>query len=121
MSIDRQALIRAAAIGTALQLSMVVVGHYVPSIAMLFGPLGVGISVVAGVLYARRAAGKAPATGGALAGGLCALLGIAVSFALGDVTAIILAFGTLSSALGGLVGGWAAARIGRSRVPAVGG
>ena len=118
MSIDRPALIRATALGTALQLAMVVTGHYVASVAMLFGPLGVAISILAGVLYARRAGAASPAAGGALAGGLCALLGIAVSFALGDVTALILAFGTLSSAVGGLIGGWATARLGRGRAPA---
>ena len=40
-----------------------------------------------------------------LAGGLCALLGIVVSWLLGDVQPIILVIGTLSSAAGGLIGG----------------
>ena len=46
------------------------------------------------------------AVGGLIAGGLCAFIGICVSYALGDVTAIILAMGTLSSAVTGAIGGW---------------
>jgi len=44
--------------------------------------------------------------GGVLAGGLCALIGIAVSYLLKDVPASLLALGTLSSAVTGAVGGW---------------
>ena len=47
-------------------------------------------------------------------GGACALIGIAISWALGDVTATILAFGTLSSALTGALGGAIGYRVGRS-------
>jgi hypothetical protein len=104
-----RALFTAAAVGTLLQLAMVVTGHFVPAIAQLFGPLGMGISLVAGWLYVRLAGsqprGKA-VWRAMLVGGICAFLGIVVSFLLGDVTAVILAFGTLSSAVTGALGGF---------------
>lgn len=104
--ISRQLLV-ATAVGLALQLAMVICGHYVEAVKGLFAPLGVGISLVAGWLYASGARGGwgGALLGGAIAGGACALLGVAVSFALGDVPALILALGTGSSALAGLVGG----------------
>lgn len=110
------AMTRAVIVGTLLQLAMVLAGHWVPAIAALFAPLGMAISFVAGWLVAlwESVRGRFAATRGALAGGICALLGILVSFALGDVEGLILLLGTLSStvtgALGGLVGGALAGR-----------
>lgn len=106
--VDKGAVVRATILGTIAQLAMVISGHYVTSIAKLFAVLGMAISLVAGVVYARS--GTIPtrggaALGGALAGGLCALIGIIVSYALADVPAMILAFGTLSSAVTGAIGG----------------
>ena len=95
------------AIGTVLQLAMVLAGHWVAPVAALFGPLGVTISLLVGLLWAREHAhgyGQG-AGGGALVGGSCAFLGIVVSWMLGDVTAVILAFGTASSAVTGALGG----------------
>jgi hypothetical protein len=43
--------------------------------------------------------------GGALAGAVCAVIGIAASVVLGDTAAVILAIGTVSSAVTGAVGG----------------
>lgn len=100
-------MIRWIAVGTVLQMAMVLVGHWSLVVARLFGPLGMAISLVVSLLWARaeaRGYGHA-AAGGALVGGTCALLGIIVSFALGDVGAVILAFGTLSSAVAGALGG----------------
>jgi hypothetical protein len=48
--------------------------------------------------------------GGILAGAICALLGIAVSYFLKDVPASLLALGTLSSAVTGAIGGWLGSR-----------
>lgn len=110
MSIRKDALIRSTAVGTVLQLAMVVSGHFMAGIALLFGPLGMVISLVAGLLYGRWSGPEGAVPGGALAGGICAILGIAVSFGLGDVTAVILAFGTISSAVAGMLGGWLGAR-----------
>jgi hypothetical protein len=106
----------ATGLGLAAQLAMVLVGHTNAGVAALFAPLGVGISLVAGALYAWLARpGVGPgAVGGAIAGGLCALIGIAVSFALGDVTAFILLAGTLSSAVGGAIGGALVAAVRRA-------
>ena len=102
------ALRNATIVGTILQLAMVIAGHWVPFIKMNgFAIGGVAISLLAGVLYARAA--RVPrgtsALLGTVAGGACALIGIAVSFALGDVPALILVVGTASSAVAGAIGG----------------
>ena len=83
-------------------------GHYVSFIkdnVFLLG--GLAISLVAGLVYAWMAsAGWGDALiGGAIAGGICALIGIAASVALGDTAAMILVVGTLSSTVTGLIGG----------------
>ncbi|MGD0144943.1 MAG: hypothetical protein ABSC92_17465 [Rhizomicrobium sp.] len=106
--IDNNALLRATLVGTVLQVAMVVAGHFIPWVAIhlfMFG--GMGISALAGGLYAHDAGngyGRG-ALGGAIAGGVCALLGIAVSVILGDTATNILVLGTLSSAVTGAVGG----------------
>ena len=104
---NRKALIIATDIGLVLQLIMVITGHYQPAIAAWFAIGGMLISLVAGVIYGRMARNgwKDSLLGGALAGGICALVGIAVSCALGDVEAMILVFGTIGSAVAGLIGG----------------
>jgi xanthine/uracil permease len=107
---DTSALMRATAVGTVLQLGMVLGGHYSTAISQLFPVLGMTFSFVAGALYvrwAKRSTRRSAALGGAVAGAACAFLGIAVSFALGDVFASILALGTLSSAVTGMLGGLA--------------
>jgi hypothetical protein len=107
--INSRAVTTATVIGTVLQLAMVLAGHSNASIAAMFAVGGMGISFVAGVIYAAQARGGSAgsaALGGLIAGGVCALIGIAVSYALGDVTAQILALGTLSSAVAGAIGGW---------------
>jgi len=104
---NRKALIIATDIGLVLQLIMVIAGHYDAAIAAWFAIGGMLISLVAGVIYVRMARNgwKDSLIGGALAGGICALVGIAVSCALGDVAAMILVFGTIGSAVAGLIGG----------------
>ena len=52
-----------------------------------------------------RAARGISALNGAIAGGVCALIGIAVSVALGDTAAPILAIGTIGSAVAGAIAG----------------
>ena len=102
------AMRNAIIVGTVIQLIMVVSGHWVLFIKMnLFAAGGVIISALVGAMYARDAQtsrGKS-AAGGAIAGGVCALIGIVVSYAMGDVPAFILIVGTCSSAIGGAVGG----------------
>jgi hypothetical protein len=95
-------------LGTLLQLVMVVSGHWVEFIKLnVFAVGGMLISALAGVIYARlaRVDRKKSAIQGAIVGGLCASIGIAVSFFLGDVPANILVLGTLSSAVTGAIGG----------------
>ena len=104
---NRSALVRAVLIGTVLQLVMVVSGHFVPAIAAQFAIIGMLVSLVAGVLYVRAARGGwgDSIIGGVIAGGVCAFLGILVSYLLKDVTIDILWMGTAGSAVAGLVGG----------------
>jgi hypothetical protein len=105
---SNRSLIIATIAGTLLQVAMVVAGHFSPAVAALFAVGGMGISLLAGVLYARlaRPATKgAAATGGLVAGALCAFLGILVSYLLADVPASLLALGTVSSAVTGALGG----------------
>jgi hypothetical protein len=106
--VSSSAFRKAAIVGTILQLAMVISGHWIEYIKInLFAVVGVIISGIAGAMYARAAnqSRGTSALNGALVGGLCALIGIAVSYALGDVPAMILVIGTLSSAVGGAIGG----------------
>ena len=108
MSHNSTNLVRATLIGTVAQCGMVAAGHYTSTVANLFAVAGMAISLAAGALYARRTAPAtraAIATGGAIVGGCCAILGIAVSYAHGDVPALILLVGTLSSTATGAIGG----------------
>ena len=108
MSAQRTELVKATALGTVLQLGMVLTGHWLPSVAQLFALVGVTISFVAGLAFttwARPEGLGVAAGGGAVAGGVCALLGIAVSLLLGDVTASVLVFGTVGSSVTGALGG----------------
>jgi hypothetical protein len=106
--IESRKLQIATFVGTMLQITMVVIGHYVPWVALhvfMFG--GMMISATVGYLYARDV-GKgygSGALGGAIAGGVCALLGIAVSVVLGDTPPAILALGTSISVVTGAIGG----------------
>jgi hypothetical protein len=105
---NNRSLLIATLAGTVLQVAMVVAGHTNPTIKGLFAVGGMGLSLLAGALYAalsRPVAKGSAATGGALAGALCGLLGIAVSYMLGDVPASLLALGTLSSGVTGAIGG----------------
>jgi hypothetical protein len=105
---NTRALAVATAAGTVLQVAMVCAGHVSPTVAGLFAVGGMGISLAAGVLYARLApaAGRGDAAvGGLLAGAICAFLGILVSYLLKDVPASLLALGTVSSAVTGAIGG----------------
>jgi hypothetical protein len=103
-----RALHIASLVGTLLQVVMVVAGHSSPAIKGLFAVGGMGLSLIAGIIYTRlaRATTKGSAAGGGgAAGAICAFLGILVSFLLGDVPASLLALGTISSAVTGAIGG----------------
>lgn len=107
--LNTRALLLASAIGTVLQVAMVVAGHYNKSVAALFAVGGMGLSLVAGLLYAMWSRGHAASSvvvGALAAGAICAFLGILVSHMLGDVPRSLLALGTISSAVTGALGGW---------------
>ena len=94
--------------GLVAQLAMVNAGHYVPFIKNnVFAVGGLLISLAAGWLYAKAAiAGwSGSLIGGLIVGGACALLGIGVSVLLRDVPPSVLVFGTIGSAVAGLIGG----------------
>lgn len=108
---SRASLIRRwTVIGATMQLVMVLVGHWVAAIANVFGILGTLIALAVGFLFAREARGGmgGALTGGALVGGISALVGVAVSFSLGDVEAPVIgiaaASGLVAGALGGAIG-----------------
>jgi hypothetical protein len=110
---DKKILLIATAIGAALQVAMVVFGHMIPGLRDPgFAIGGMGISAVAGVLFARKTGGGWGDVlgGGAIAGGVCAIIGIGISVLLGEVPASLLALGTLSSAVTG-AGGAGIARV----------
>ena len=117
--INPKALQGALVIGTVLQVAMVVAGHFVPFVALhVFALGGMAISALAGLVYGRPAAAYAGAAlGGAIAGGGCALIGIALSVLMGDTPAMILAIGTVSSAVTGAIGGALGRLIGAGGAP----
>jgi hypothetical protein len=102
------ALLKSTALGTLLQLIMVVAGHFAPAIAGFYAAGGMAISGVTGLLYSiwggKDSLGGA-ALGGAAAGGLCAFLGILASHFMGDVPTAVLSVGTAGSAVTGAIGG----------------
>jgi hypothetical protein len=107
--LNSRALLLATVVGSILQIAMVTAGHSNKSIAGLFAVGGMGFSLVAGLLYAMWARGGSAsslAVGGLIAGAACALIGIFVSYMLGDVPMTLLALGTISSAVTGALGGW---------------
>ncbi len=104
---DRKSLFNATLAGTIAQLAMIGAGHFVPFIKdHVFAVGGMLISLLAGLWYARQARGGwGPSlAGGALSGGVCALIGILASTALGDTPLGVAVFGTCGSVVAGLVG-----------------
>jgi hypothetical protein len=107
--LNSRAVAVATMIGTVLQVAMALAGHSNKSIAGLFAVGGMSFSLVAGLAYAMLARGGPTSSliiGGTLAGALCALIGIFISYRLGDVPAAVMAFGTVASAVTGAMGGW---------------
>ena len=92
--------------GVALQLAMVLTGHWVESVRLLSGPLGTGIPFALGLWYGAvepLSLGEA-ARGGFLIGLVGAVVGVLLAILLGDQGWILLTFAPLSSALTGLLG-----------------
>ena len=106
--IDLRILIRALIVGVVLQVTMVVLGHFIPWVAYhVFEFGGMMISATAAYLYAMHAGkGYFPcATAGAVVGGLCGLVGIALSVVLKDTPSFVIPVGTAICVLTGAVGG----------------
>ncbi len=91
------------AVGTALQIAMVVAGHFIPALRAWWGPGGMLISLAVGCL-AAQARWSETLVAGALAGGVGAFIGILIALLFGDVPALLLAVGTLSSVVAGIIG-----------------
>lgn len=104
---NQRNLVIATLAGLVLQLLMVVAGHYLPPVKARFAEGGMLISLIAGGLYIRlgRQNWQGALLGGAIAGGVCALIAIAVSVSLKDVSPVILVMGTAASVVTGLAGG----------------
>lgn len=106
--IEPRILLRALIVGTVLQLLMVSLGHFFPWVIVhVFEFGGMMISATAGYLYAMDS-GKgyfSGATAGAIVGGTCAFLGIALSVLLGDLANRVIPVGTAVCVLTGAVGG----------------
>lgn len=104
---NSRALTATLAVFTVLQLAMVLAGNWIPFVKdSLFAPLGALISLAAGIQYVRaaRPGWSGAVLGGALTGGVSALIGIAVSYFLKDVDASTFAIGTAASTVAGMVG-----------------
>ena len=108
--IDAPALQRAVLVGTALQMLTMMLGHFTGLLAtheigFLFACMM--ISATVGYLYAQDVAMgyMRGACGGAITGGICGLVGIAVSVPLGDISPSILVQRSLICVLTGAVGG----------------
>jgi hypothetical protein len=106
--IETKALQRAITVGVLLQVTMVVLGHYVGWIVLhvyAFG--GMMISGTAGFLYAQDVgAGYGPsALCGLIAGTVCGIVELVLIVLLRDMLPFALAIGIAVSALTGVAGG----------------
>ena len=106
--IETGTLVRATLVGIILQAAMYVLGHFSHWIAVnVFDFGGMMISASAAYLYAMvTGRGYFPgATAGAIIGGSCGFLGIALSAALGDSRTGYIATATAIAVFVGAVGG----------------
>jgi hypothetical protein len=110
--------VRAIAIGTALQILMVVVGHVWPELQQLglFPIGGTVIGVLTGLLAGSTGTIAHVATMGALAGGIAGVVGSLVSSALGDVPISNFVIAGASTVVAGAVGALIRRKVGNSAV-----
>lgn len=112
---------KALGTGTVLQVLMVVIGHYMPSLqeAGLFPIGGTLIGLLTGILSGKAApAGSARlqvARDAGLAGGIAGTIGSLVSTALGDVPLVNVTIAGGSTLVTGALGGLLARAIGGKR------
>ncbi|HEV8019154.1 MAG TPA: hypothetical protein VGP32_11415 [Steroidobacteraceae bacterium] len=107
---------RAIGIGTALQILMVVLGHFAPGAQQvgLFPIVGTLIGVVTGWLSGSAGTVSRAAGRGAAAAGIAGVLGSLVSTALGDVPLGNFVIAGTSTLVAGAVGALIRRRMGRS-------
>jgi hypothetical protein len=111
--------IKALGTGTALQVAMVVIGHFAPQLQQmgLFPIAGTLIGGITGWLASTGTAGAmgAKVGSGAIAGGVAGALGSLVSTALGDVPLANIAIAGGSTLVTGAIGAALAKTFGASR------
>ncbi len=93
-------------LGVALQMLMVVAGHFSEAVIDLSALLGMGIPFALGIGYGvtvPRSFGEA-AKGGAVIGFVGALVGVLAAVLMGDQPWMLLTFAPVSSAVTGLLG-----------------
>jgi hypothetical protein len=99
------AMMRWTLYGAIAQLALAAIGHWADIIKPHVYALGVTIATTAGVWFATvaRVPAARSATGGAVVGGVCAVIGATLSTALGDTPAPLLV-SMVSSTAGGAIG-----------------
>ncbi len=106
--IDRKILERATLVGIVLEVALVVTSYFVPWVEVhVFQFGGMMIAAIAGYLYGMHSAKGwgASALAGAISGGTCGIIGLAVAVVLKEVPTLALIVGTLICILTGAVGG----------------
>lgn len=105
---NQRALVNALIFATVLQIVMVLSGHWIAYVKdNLFATVGTAISIVGAIHYVRaaRPAWSWAVIGGAVVGGVSALIGIAISYGLKDVPVDTLWIGTIASTVSAAVAG----------------
>jgi hypothetical protein len=120
---EKRAFRRAVALGTVLQVLMVLLGLAVPSLEQenLYPIVGTLLALLAGFLFARWAPGstfKPALVGGALAGGLSSLVGVLLVALTGPADASTVLVATVTGFVAGGIGGFFGRLFGQARVSA---
>jgi hypothetical protein len=105
--LDSRLILRAAVIGTVLQLALALAGHFIASLPQFFLFGRMMLAATAGYLYGLSfgAGYGRGALGGAIAGGLCAVAGLTASVVLGETPAHEVSTEACIALLMGAVGG----------------
>ena len=106
--VDARIFLRAAIVGTILQLALALAGHFIPWVAVHFFMFGRMMAAATAGYYYGMILGRGysiGALGGAFAGGLSAAPVIGISVLLGDAELAMIALGTGVCILTGAVGG----------------
>ncbi len=111
---DKSALSKSILFGSLLQIVMVLIGKFIPSVGSdgnFYPIVGTAVAAMAGARYSKWAAGGSMAAalgGGAVAGGACSLLGSALAGLMGQAPgaiAQVIGIATGTGAVAGLAGG----------------